>query len=77
MRSFIICTPPKRIIWTEHLARIGAVRNSYVIYVGRPKGGYWFGAVGIGGRILLKCIFMKYGVGWIRVDHVMSSWRSA
>lgn len=66
----------RSIIWTEHLAHIGAVRNSYVIYVGKPNGGYCFGAVGIGGRILLKFILMKYGVSWIQLDHDTVQWQA-
>jgi hypothetical protein len=66
----------RRIIRAEHLARIGAVRNSYVIYIGKPKERYCFGAVGIGGRILLKWILMKYCIGWIQLDHDRVQWQA-
>jgi hypothetical protein len=45
MRSVVTCmlhqillVRPRRIIWVEHVARIGEMRNAYNILVGKPEG---------------------------------------
>jgi hypothetical protein len=49
--------------WAEPVARMGEMKHSYKMLVGKVKGGYHFGDKTINGRIMLKWIFKQWGVG--------------
>jgi hypothetical protein len=49
----------KRMIWAEHVARMGEKRNAYRILVGEPKGKRPLGRLRVGGRIILKWILER------------------
>jgi len=57
--------------WARHVARMGERRGVY--RVGKPDGKNHLGDPGVDGRIILRWIFRKWGVGvwtgpsWIRI----------
>jgi hypothetical protein len=45
--------------WEGRVARVGRMRNACKILVGIPEGKSSIGYLGVGGRIILKCILDK------------------
>jgi hypothetical protein len=62
----------RRMRWTGHVACMGEGRGVYRGLVGKPEGKNHLGDPGVDGRIILRGIFSKWGVGvWIG-----SRWRA-
>ena len=53
----------RRMRWTGHVARLGERRGVYRVLVGKPEGKNHLGDPGVDGRVILRWIFMKWGVG--------------
>jgi hypothetical protein len=49
----------KRTRWVGHVARIGEIRNTYAVFVGKLKTGVHSEDLGVDGRIILKWILGK------------------
>jgi hypothetical protein len=63
----------RRMRWAEHVARTGERSGAYSILVGKYEGKSHLGDPDVDGRILLRWIFRKWGVGawtglsWFRI----------
>jgi len=40
--------------WVDHVARMGKIRDSYKILVGKPEGKRLLGRLGVNGKIILE-----------------------
>jgi hypothetical protein len=49
----------RRMRWAGHVTRMGNMRNSYKIVVGKLKGIYHAEDISVDVRIILKCILEK------------------
>jgi hypothetical protein len=62
--------------WAEHVAGAGERRGVYKDLVGKPEGKRPLEEPGVDGRIILRWIFRKWGVGtwtgliWLRIGTV-------
>jgi len=56
----------------------GAYRNSFRVLVGKLTGRYYLEDPGVDGRIILKCIFSKWGGGmdWNDLHRYRDRWRA-
>jgi hypothetical protein len=63
----------RRLRWAGHVARRGERRGAYRALLGKPEGRRPLGRPGVDGRIILKWIFERLGVGaqsgliWLRI----------
>jgi hypothetical protein len=63
----------RRMRWVGHVVHMGEMRNAYKILVGKPDGRDHSEDLGIGGRIIIKWILEKSGLGvwigsiWLRI----------
>jgi hypothetical protein len=59
--------------WAVHIAHMGERRGVCMVLVGKPEGRDHLEDPGVYGRIILRCIFRKWGVGawagsvWLRI----------
>jgi hypothetical protein len=52
----------KKMSWEGYVARMEEIRNAHKIVVGKPERKRSLEDLGVGGMIILKCIFFNYGV---------------
>ena len=52
----------RRMRWAGHVARMGERRGVRRVLAGKPEGKRSLGRPGVGGRIILRWIFRKWGV---------------
>jgi len=57
--SVIPVTKSRRIKWVGHVARMGENKSVYRVLVGYLRERGLFEDIGVGGKIILKCIFKK------------------
>jgi hypothetical protein len=56
----------RKMRWAEHVARMRELRNAYKILVAKPEGKKPHGRIDVVGKIILKWILRKSGLGaWI------------
>ena len=59
--------------WAGHVARMGKGRGVYRVLAGKPEGKDHLGGPGVDGRIIVRWILRKWGVGvwtgsnWLRI----------
>jgi hypothetical protein len=67
--SIIRMIKSRRMIWAMDVARMGEMKNTYRILVGKPKRKRPLGRLGVGGSIILEWILGKQDVKvWTRFN---------
>jgi hypothetical protein len=61
--SIIRVVKARRMRWAGHVAHLGEVRGAYNILVGKPEGRNHWEDIGVDGRITLRWILGKQGLG--------------
>jgi hypothetical protein len=76
-RSYLYSSPiivpviKSRIIrWTGHVVRMGKRRGVYKVLVGNLVEKEYLGDPGVDERIILRWLFRKWDVGWLRIGTV-------
>jgi len=54
----------RRMRWAGHVARMGEERGVYRVLVGKPDGKRPLRDLGVDGRIILRWICRRWGLGW-------------
>jgi hypothetical protein len=54
----------RRMRWVGHVACMGKGRNVYRVSVEKTEGKNYLGDPGVDGKIILRCIFRKWYVGY-------------
>jgi hypothetical protein len=71
--NILLVIKSRRMRWVGHVARMEERRDVYRVLVGKSEGKRPLGDPGVGGRIILKWIFRKWGMGlwtgssWLRI----------
>jgi hypothetical protein len=60
-RNIVKVIKSRRMRWTEHVSRMGAMRNSFKFLVGNPEGKRPLEDLGVDGRIISEWILQKQG----------------
>jgi len=57
----------RRMRWAGHVARMWQGKGVYRVLVGKSEERNHLQDLGLDGRIILKCIFRKWGMDWINL----------